>query len=134
MTTALPGFDSFRYPGKLLTITSLGLAGLAGLGWDSLAQGRSRRAWRLGMAALAVTLGALCLVVLAPATMRDFLTGRVWDAASAFGPLDVSGALSDIRFALGHAAVVLALSLVLVRLTPARPRFRGCPRPGTGHS
>lgn len=125
LTVALPGFDSFRYPGKLLTITSLGLAGLAGLGWDSLVQGRSRRAWRMGMAELAVTLGALCLVALAPATLRDFLTGRVWDAASAFGPLDISGALSDIRMALGHAAVVLALSLVLVRLAPGRPLCAG---------
>jgi Bacterial membrane protein YfhO len=125
LTTALPGFDLFRYPGKLLTITSLGLAGLAGLGWDSLGRGQSCRAWWLGMAGLAVTLVALCLVALVPVTLRRFLTDQVWNAPSAFGPLDVSGALSDIRVALGHAAVVMALSMVLVRLTPGWPRAAG---------
>ncbi len=125
LTVVLSGFDSFRYPGKLLTIVSLGLAGLAGLGWDSLAQGRTRPDWRSAIAALAVTLGALCFLALSPARARSVMTARFWDALSAFGPLDVSGAIADIRMALGHSAVVLALSVVLVRLAPGRPRSAG---------
>ena len=36
LTTILPGFGSFRYPSKLLTLTSLAVAGLAGEGWDRI--------------------------------------------------------------------------------------------------
>jgi hypothetical protein len=122
LTKALPGFESFRYPGKLLTMASLGLAGLAGLGWDSLGERGSRRTRRMGITALATTSGLLCLAWLAPASLRTHLAGQVWNAASAFGPLDVAGALSDIRFALGQSAAVLAVSLVLIRMRPARPR------------
>jgi hypothetical protein len=125
LNAALPGFGSFRYPGKLLAVTSLGLAGLAALGWDRLGQGWSRRCWGLGAAGLAVTSGALGFLTIAPQTVRRYLTSQVWLAASAFGPLDVSGALSDIRMALGHAAVVLALSFVLVRLAQSRPQSAG---------
>jgi hypothetical protein len=125
LTTSLPGFDSFRYPGKLLTITSLGLAALAGLGWDNLFERRSGLSWRLGLAGLGVTGGALCYVVLGPDSARQFLAARNWNTISAFGPLDVSGALADIRTALGHAAVVMALSLALVRWTAGRPRRAG---------
>src|SRR5262249_44511165 len=37
LATALPGFRLFRYPGKLLTFTSLALSALAGLGWTQAA-------------------------------------------------------------------------------------------------
>ena len=36
MTTLLPGFRQFRFPAKLFTFTALGLAALAGMGWDGL--------------------------------------------------------------------------------------------------
>ena len=42
MTTALPGFRQFRYPAKLFTFTTFGLAALAGMGWDTLRAGRCR--------------------------------------------------------------------------------------------
>ena len=66
LMAALPGFGAFRYPGKLLTFTSLALTALAGMGWDKLLTGRSVRAesWSLGALVLtlvllgAVTLGA----------------------------------------------------------------------------
>ena len=34
LATFLPGFRQFRFPAKLFTFTALGLAALAGLGWD----------------------------------------------------------------------------------------------------
>ncbi len=48
LATVLPGFKEFRYPSKLLTFTSLALAALAGLGWDRVVAGRSRRRWNRG--------------------------------------------------------------------------------------
>ncbi len=35
----LPGFNQFRYPSKLLTLSCLAIASLAGLGWDGLLEG-----------------------------------------------------------------------------------------------
>ncbi len=43
LATALPGFRQFRYPSKLLSFSTLALAGLAGLGWDRLTAGLGRR-------------------------------------------------------------------------------------------
>ena len=40
LAAGLPGFGAFRYPAKFLTFAALGLAGLAGLGWDDLLAGR----------------------------------------------------------------------------------------------
>ena len=42
MTTLLPGFRQFRFPGKLLTFSTLGLAALAGMGWDDSTTRRRR--------------------------------------------------------------------------------------------
>ena len=44
VTTILPGFRQFRYPAKLFTLTALGMAALAGLGWDRLCEERARGA------------------------------------------------------------------------------------------
>ena len=42
LSMLLPGFSSFRYPSKLLTFMAVGLAVLAGLGWDRVDRGRCR--------------------------------------------------------------------------------------------
>ena len=42
LAALLPGFNLFRYPGKLLIFATVALAALAGEGWDRLATGRSR--------------------------------------------------------------------------------------------
>ena len=65
MTVALPGFGSFRYPGKLLVIASLGLCGLAGLGWDEL---RRRLAPELvaGVPSILASLSAAICIALPP--------------------------------------------------------------------
>jgi len=44
LATVLPGFQAFRYPGKLLTFTALALSALAGIGWDRGREGRAARA------------------------------------------------------------------------------------------
>ena len=43
MTVVLPGFRQFRFPAKLFTFTALGLAALAGMGWDDLLARRAGR-------------------------------------------------------------------------------------------
>ena len=47
---------SFRYPGKLLVIASVGLCGLAGLGWDDLMSRQSNLAARLASLVLLASL------------------------------------------------------------------------------
>jgi hypothetical protein len=123
LAAALPGFNQFRYPSKLLTFTALGLAALAAQGWDALAAGdpRARRltaAW--SGALLAPTLVALALSVV----FRDqFLAWlRAQGLASVFGPFDAPGALAETQGGLVQAALVLAVSLVLtLRLAGRRP-------------
>ena len=66
LAAILPGFTLFRYPGKLLTFAALALAGLAGLGWDRLADGATRGRGA-GLAGLASTVAALILVLAVPA-------------------------------------------------------------------
>ena len=43
LAALLPGFNLFRYPGKLFSFTALALAALAGHGWDRLEQGHTRK-------------------------------------------------------------------------------------------
>ena len=73
LTMALPGFGAFRYPGKLLTLTSLSLSALAGMGWDKLLARRSVRVERWSLGVLALT-----LVLLSATTLgRDRLVARL---------------------------------------------------------
>ena len=59
LASALPGFRSFRYPPKLLVFSALAVSGLAGMGWDRLVAGRSRRAEVVAACLLAASLVAL---------------------------------------------------------------------------
>ena len=59
LTVIFPGMESFRFPSKLLTIVCLGLAGLAGMGWDLVVQGRAGRAWWYAVLGLLASLGAI---------------------------------------------------------------------------
>jgi hypothetical protein len=122
LSVALPGFGVFRYPGKFLTIVSLGVAGLAAMGWDELGLNNSRRAWWFGAMGLVFSAGALGFDWFGSAVVRAYLKSRTWHAASALGLLDVSGAFADIRAAVVQAVIVLAISLGLFRLARSRHR------------
>jgi hypothetical protein len=110
-TAAFPAFRSFRYPAKLLVPTCLGVAGLAGLGWDGLSEGRRRRRAvatggalvGLGVVALSALLG--CRTMATEALARNAET-----AASVFGPLDPAGVLNTAIGGLSHGAVVAAVA------------------------
>ena len=125
LASSLPGFRSFRYPGKLFIPAALGLAALAGMGFDGLVEGRRRLASALAWALLAFGVVGLGVVVAWPKVVRSFLSDRSEAAASAFGPFDPSGAAIDLRFALIHGSVVMVAFLVLARLAPRRPAVAG---------
>ena len=123
MAALLPGFHTFRFPSKLLSFTALALAGLAGIGWDRVLEGRSRRPGRAALWASGATLSVLLAVVAA----RGTIVAR-WDAlkiATIFGPFDASGAVEDIKIALLQGGAVLALSAGLIAMARRRPELAG---------
>ena len=92
MLETLPGFDTFRYPAKLMTFAAIVLAVLGGAGWDRLFVKEARRN-RI------IIVSALMSVLLAVATLlgRDFLVNwfdRSWQPirSSYYGPLVASKA------------------------------------------
>jgi hypothetical protein len=117
--TLLPGFRQFRYPAKLFTFTALGFAALAGVGWDRLGSGRVRAFFTSTAILLGVTVCTLVAVLLARQSIQSTLQGIV--SSSTFGPLDATGAFRAIIRCLSHAAIVLALGLLLIFTTRARP-------------
>jgi hypothetical protein len=123
LATGLPGFGQFRYPGKLLTFTALGVALLSGQGWDALASGdpRVRRrtaAW--SGALLALTLAALAFSVARRGAILAWLEAQ--KLTSMFGLFDAPGALGETQSGLVQAAVVLSFALLLtLRLAGRHP-------------
>ena len=124
LAALLPGFDLFRYPGKLFTFAAVALAALAGEGWDRLVAGQSRAPRYASSAALAATLVALVLVLAARAPIVGWLS-RQLPAEAEFGPVDPRRAIHSTVGALVHGGVVFAAGLGLAALAPRRPRLFG---------
>jgi hypothetical protein len=125
LATGLPGLRLFRFPFKLLVLTSLGLAVLAGIGWDRLASASVCRRVTAALVGVLV-LTAACLA--AGVGCRDQLVAHMAAHASPhglFGPLDAPGAVTEMLWGLGHGAIVLALSLLVVVGSSRRPALCG---------
>jgi hypothetical protein len=122
LTTALPALRLFRFPFKLLSFTSLGLAALAGLGWDQLATSDGRQRTR------AIAVALLMLTGLGLATtvaMRDHLTAAIASRGAdhaVFGPLDEAGAVGAMERGFIHGAVALGAGLALIVGSAGRRR------------
>ncbi|MDZ7615478.1 MAG: hypothetical protein U1E05_00650, partial [Patescibacteria group bacterium] len=106
MNLLLPGYLRFRYPAKLLVVTSLALSLLAARGWDRAFDGRTAGARRLFLA-----LGGVSLLGLIGAiVIRPFWSG--WLAATPpnqlFGPLDATGAWRDLAGAFLQTTLLCA--------------------------
>jgi hypothetical protein len=125
LASALPGFRGFRYPPKLLVFWALAVSGLAGMGWDRLVAGRSRRAEAVAACLLAASLIALAASWLGAGPLRAWFDGPAATLRSTDEPLDVARALADLRAAIGHGAVVAAVALGLAVLAARRPTTAG---------
>ena len=85
LVTILPGLRYFRFPPKFLVFTSLAMSALAGLGWDEVASGASRRrvtaiTWGLLIMtaiSLAATAGARAQLIAALRGSRHALFGPI---------------------------------------------------------
>ena len=125
LATVAPGFRSFRYPGKLFVPAALGIAALAGMGWDRIVAGRRRVASTLAWAILVAGLLGLGSTFALPKALLGMLGRRAELATSSFGPFDPAGASNDLGWALAHGSAVMVASLGLLRLTPRRPATAG---------
>ena len=123
MTTVLPGFRQFRYPAKLFTFTTFGLAALAGMGWDALRAGRNRGTLALAGFPLVLSLGLLTIVLTQRQPIMSAMAAK--KIQSSFGPLDPLAGFHELVRALAHGAVVLALALILIPLAGRRPVLAG---------
>jgi hypothetical protein len=119
LTSLLPGFDAFRYPSKLLPFMAVGLAVLAGAGWDRLAEGDTRWPRRLAQLGLGASLVGLVLALAARGRIVSYLADRI-PPNSMLGPADIDGAWAQTQFALAHGAIVFGAALTLARWAPRR--------------
>jgi hypothetical protein len=110
LAAVLPGFQTFRYPGKLLTFTALGLAGLSGIGWDRCRDRSGRSAWVF----LGLSVAGLAATTLAGAPLVRAFAAAGRNSPSPFGPFDPGGAAADVRRALAHGAIVMGLAVALL--------------------
>ncbi len=123
LATLLPGFGQFRFPAKLFTFTAMGLAALAGLGWDALRAGRTGRCAAMFAAFLLLSLAVLAGVWIQRPAILHALERPV--VPSMFGPFDAEGALQALSGSLAQAAVVAGLGLVVVGLVRTHPGWAG---------
>jgi len=119
LATLLPGFSSFRYPSKLITFTALGLAVLAGAGWDRVIEEKARRLKGLGLAGLVASLVGLVLAIAGRGRAVAYLSGRVPSDAM-LGPADIVGAWAETERALAHGTIVFAAVFALAHAAPRR--------------
>jgi hypothetical protein len=118
LAVSLPLFASFRFPGKLVGITTLALAALAGIGWDRVRGAGARRA-------LPITLGlvvvSLSLLAVPPDWMMTHLARLRTRNTPLFGPIDLAGAIADCRGAVLHGLIAQAVAAVVLWLARRRP-------------
>jgi hypothetical protein len=116
MLEMLPGFDTFRFPAKLLTFAAIAFALLGGAGWDRFFSGNTHFTRTIVIACTLVSL------VLAGATLaaRPWIVGwfdSSWMASGSTysGPLQTKLAWQGIVAAFATTAILLGGSLALWR-------------------
>jgi hypothetical protein len=126
LTAVFPAFRSFRYPAKLLVPACLGVAGLAGLGWDSLADARRRRrAVAIGVTLTALGTSTLLTLISCWAGAAATLTRHTEQAATVFGPLDPAAVLRNALGGISHGVVVSAVAGSIAAFASRRPGSAG---------
>ncbi|MBC7852904.1 MAG: hypothetical protein IAF94_05670, partial [Pirellulaceae bacterium] len=139
MTTLLPTYVNFRYPAKLLVVSSLAFSQLAALGWDRLftvQRGRFVQVlrWLGGTSAalLVIAWGAATWLslLLAPGSKDSPLKERVagflrQHADSSLGPFDWRGSATDVQLALFQTTALCATFLWLLNKASKEPQHAG---------
>ena len=126
LATVLPGFRQFRYPSKLLSFTVLALAALAGIGWERVISGQSRRPAYLASGLLVITLASLAIASTSRGRILEIFQAANRPAtASGFGPMDPAGAFAEMRRSLAQTAIVMALGLALALRGSRHVRLAG---------
>ncbi len=108
LNVALPKFVEFRYPAKLLTLSALGLAVLAGFGWDD--RRFSRRFFAFAVATSTLALAGFAVV----SALGDGLFASIRTVDPLYGPFQPRLAFESVRGAFAQTAVVLAATLLLL--------------------
>jgi len=103
-----PMFSGFRYPAKMLTITLLGVAVLAGIGWD-----RERNSPRFGALALTLFLCALGFYALTTLYGASFF-GAISFNDDMYGPFLPRLTQKIVSRSFIQTSIVVALSLGLL--------------------
>jgi hypothetical protein len=124
LAAALPGFDLFRYPGKLSTFAAAAMAVLAGVGWDRLVAGQSRAPRHGSRTTLIATLLALGLVLAARGPLLSWLRAQLPPDIE-FGPVNPEQALDATIASLVHGGLVFALGLGLTTVAPRHSQWAG---------
>jgi hypothetical protein len=126
MAQGLPGFRSFRYPAKLLVFASLGLAGLAGLGWDRVRSGRTRAALSVALVIAAAASAGLGVSLVFEEPLLGAMQARAGRGIGpSFGPFDAAGTLAETRRGLAHALIVMTATCLVIRVGSRRPSVAG---------
>ena len=119
MNILLPGYVYFRYPAKLLVITTLGIAMLAGKGWDTFIREPIARPPCAVIGVLVASLIGLFGAIVFKAQLFSLFEYAVDEPL--FGPFDTDGAWRDLAFSLGHSATVCAVAWCLLLIARRRP-------------
>lgn len=135
LTRILPGFASFRYPAKMMTFVSFGLAILAGFGWDrlwfadrirekSVSNGTVFRSIVLGLAV--VSLAGLFWILLGnPASFWTRITGvDPFSSRTIYGPCDVDLTRRSVEGALLQTAILAGILYVFLHGVTKRRKER----------
>jgi len=123
LTSAFPGFRSFRYPPKLFVVWSLAVSALAGAGWDGLASasGRWRRAEVAAGWLLAASVVALAASWIGAGPLYSWFDRLAATLRSSDEPLDVARAIAELRAGIAQGALAMAFALGIARFAPRRP-------------
>ncbi|HEX3447892.1 MAG TPA: hypothetical protein VHS97_06535, partial [Isosphaeraceae bacterium] len=123
VTTIMPGFRQFRYPAKLFTLTALGMAALAGFGWDRLCEQQARGVRVIFMVLFLVTSAVLTWVV---AERQNILKSfSAIPPSSTFGPIQPIGTYEEVLRSLAQAAIVFGAGVALTVVARKRPWLAG---------
>jgi hypothetical protein len=124
LAAGLPGFGGFRYPSKLLVLTSLALAILAGRGCDRLRSSDGPRVPRSWLALAILLLLGLAAVVLARSAIVEAFSGsRLTQGWSVFGKFQPEAGWWAITLSLLQPALVLCGAGALLAGLRRRPAW-----------